>query len=196
MGKTKTIFFSLTIIFLSFFLFSPLCFASGQTRVRVYNSSPQLITNGLITVVRVNTEDYDTLSEFDTTNWTFTALNNGYYLVAGQITWQTSVDQKLHDLYLYKNNASVSQVDLNSSGTTSVSQSFTNTVYLVAGDTLTMRVYQNTGGNRMLLGGAHLGYLTITSLDMPIDNIFYALLIFGSLFVIILVPILILKLKK
>jgi hypothetical protein len=51
-----------------------------------YQSSAQSITSGVWTKLQINTEEWDTNSNFDTANYRFTPTVAGYYQVNGRVT--------------------------------------------------------------------------------------------------------------
>jgi hypothetical protein len=79
--------------------------AGGNTgpSFSAYLSSGQSVTNGTFTKVQANTEDWDTNSNYDTTNYRFTPTTAGYYVVSvnGYFSLGTPDDAAI--LYLYKN---------------------------------------------------------------------------------------------
>ena len=79
--------------------------AGGSTgpSFSAYLSSAQTVTSGTFTKVQANTEDWDTNSNYDTTNYRFTPTTAGYYVVSvnGYFSLGTPDDAAI--LYLYKN---------------------------------------------------------------------------------------------
>jgi hypothetical protein len=68
-----------------------------------YLGSTQYPTSGVNTVLQINTEEFDTSSCFDTTNYRFTPNVAGYYQVNGQISTRgTASSTRLYPI-IFKN---------------------------------------------------------------------------------------------
>ncbi len=78
-----------------------------QSSVRAYKSTAQSIPSGTFTKLNLNAENWDIQSEFDTTNYRFTAKTAGKYLVTAAIWYAatTMVVNKYYQINLYKNGA-------------------------------------------------------------------------------------------
>lgn len=120
-----------------------------QSRVRAYRAtSNQTISNITETKVQFNAEAYDNQAEFDpTTNYRFTAAQDGYYAVKATIKWASTVDQKTFNVMIYKNGANVHEVSILASGTGSLTVQATTDLALSATNYIEIYVYQNSGGN-------------------------------------------------
>ena len=69
-----------------------------------YLSATQTITHDTVTQVQLNTEVYDTDSDFDTSAYRFTPQVAGKYFTYGNITALATVEQlKRFSIYIYKN---------------------------------------------------------------------------------------------
>lgn len=79
--------------------------AGGSTgpSFSAYLSSGQSVSVGTFTKVQANTEDWDTNSNYDTSNYRFTPTTAGYYVVSvnGYVSLGSPDDSGL--MYLYKN---------------------------------------------------------------------------------------------
>jgi hypothetical protein len=181
-------------IFLSFFFLKP-ADASCLTRVRAY-ATIQAIQNTTFTKIDFDNENFDTCSEFDPTSQRFTALTSGYYKVFVQVLWTNSVVGSYHYVYLSETESYKVETDFYANGTGSYPQVISTVIYLDVDDYLEVFTYQNTGADSYLYGGSDLSYFEITALDLPMDNIFFTMLVFGGIFIIFLTSFLILKLKK
>ncbi len=134
------------------------------TKIRAYvSASEQVIPDTTATKVTLDGESWDVLGEFATNR--FTAKRKGKCDVTAAVLWKTSVDQKVFQVYIYKNNAEVARDARPTSGTGVLSCSARDTVDLEVGDYIEMFVYQNSGGNISLLNGSAYTYLTINKIN-------------------------------
>lgn len=125
-------------------------------RFSAYKSSSQSIANATFTKVAFQNEDFDSGGYYDNaTNYRFTPLIAGTYLVQSRIGWSpTLVNQKLLLSSIYKNGSRV--ID----GTTVTSGTGDHGVF-VAGlvalngstDYIELYAYQETGGSASIYGG-------------------------------------------
>ena len=89
-----------------------------QSACRVTMSSDQNISKDTITKLQLDTEDYDTQNEFDsTTNYRFTATKDGIYVGIASVHFSVTADQDRLFIYLHKNGSSVRATVILSSGT-------------------------------------------------------------------------------
>ena len=74
-----------------------------------YQSANITLTTNTLTKAQINTKEFDTNSNFDTTNYRFTPTVAGYYQVNGCADLATSIAGTMTSSYLafYKNGASV-----------------------------------------------------------------------------------------
>ena len=134
------------------------------SRCSVYLSGNQSITSGFFVKVQFDIELYDSDGEFDNAvNYRFTATNSGYYQVDAAVSYDSVGDGKVSQVSIYKNNnthlAAPIHVMANASDKTVV---VSKAVYLAATDFIELLVFQNSGGNRNILGGVqHNTYMTI-----------------------------------
>lgn len=68
-----------------------------------YNNANQAVSNATFTKVQLNTENFDTNSNFDTSTYRFTPTVAGYYLVTAAIPANSSITRLL--VSVYKNGA-------------------------------------------------------------------------------------------
>ena len=140
--------------------------SGGFTSKARATKSTQTISNTTFTKIAFNAETYDVDSEFDsTTNNRFVATTTGYYLVVGNILWNSSVDQSAHLMRIYRNGSSVSSSNIKSSGTSSFTQRISDVVYLTATQYIELFVYQNTGGDVNISGDTTENFITIHRLS-------------------------------
>lgn len=124
-----------------------------QSKARVYRTGLQTITTGTFTKVQLNTENYDTLSEFDsTTNYRFTASSAGTYDIKGQIYMDSSSGGSLLIIDIRVNNASIIY-NQEPMGTTARGICTSTDYYLNANDYVELFVYHDSGANRDVYPG-------------------------------------------
>jgi len=123
--------------------------AGPMSHVNVYRNSVQTLAVNAANTLVFNTEEYDVLSEHDVATGIFTALQAGYYHVCAAV--HISLPSSSDDIvYIYIN---VSGRDLRgartigSPGGGNYAFMVSGTVYLNAGDTVSIDVYNITGGN-------------------------------------------------
>lgn len=135
------------------------------TKIRAYKSAAQTIQDTQWTKISFNSEDYDTLTEYDNaTNYRFTATVAGYYLIHSTVLWNTVVDTKLYKVAIYKNNDEVATDEVLASTNTALSTRVTDTISLAVGDYIEIFVWQNGGGAINTYGGTAYTYLTISKI--------------------------------
>lgn len=150
-------------------LFLP-CFCSAtQSGMRAYRSGNQTISSSISTTVQLNAVSFDLLGEFSTSTYRFTAQQSGYYSIFTQVYWSSSVDQKRHLFDILKivggSGTIVALAVITTSGTTYLSQTISDIVYLGVGDALQLEVWQNTGGNVNIAGISTGTFISIWKLD-------------------------------
>ena len=132
-----------------------------------YLSASQLnLVNGAVTLIDLNTENYDIGSDFNTSTHKFTAPVTGYYDIRYQVGFNGVSLDKRYLAYVYKNTstlvlltsvipaATISGLYVNASGI----------VHLTATDTLDLRAESESGDNTVdVVGGnTYATYLAIT----------------------------------
>lgn len=68
-----------------------------------YVGTNQTLTSGVTTKLALNTEEFDTASCYDTTNYRFTPNVAGYYQVNAAMTYGASAAATQGLIYIYKN---------------------------------------------------------------------------------------------
>ena len=127
--------------------------ASGSTfsGASVYGTVNQNISNASQTAVTFNTENYDTNTYHDnSTNnsrLTIPSGKTGYYRLTGMCRWEANNSGR-RIIYLIKNGSTyVGQTENNPNGTNiELTNYISQTLYLTAGDYITLEVYQSCGG--------------------------------------------------
>lgn len=117
-------------------------------------SSAQSIPTGVTTTqIQFDSEDFDYGSVYDnSTNFRFTAPSPGVFSVNAKITLQSSADQTQLVLAMNKNGSQYANDIRTVSGVCSITAAVNETLILVAGDYIDMRVSHNHGSNRTIYG--------------------------------------------
>jgi hypothetical protein len=118
-------------------------------------SSNRTIANNTWTDIIYNEETVDTLGEYNTSTGIFTAKDAGVYIVIAKVHWINRNANVSYYISLSKNNnytpgnmkRFADQINANNGNS---SQSVTAIFDLVAGDTMRVKVYQNSGGNETI----------------------------------------------
>lgn len=121
----------------------------SRTHIRSYNTLDQDILTTATDTLEFDTEDYDTLSEFNISTYQFTVINNGYYLinvhVKSDAVAMTDGDEATIDLY--KNGVYIARGTVfkcQETSTKRVEISSTNVLFLRTDDYLEAKVHNNT----------------------------------------------------
>ena len=118
-----------------------------------YNNASFTASNGVNTKVPFNTIEWDTNSNYDTTNYRFTPNVAGYYQVNGRVTAGTMSGGQVI-LYIFKNGGEIRRFGQRPTAT-GVSQcpEGSGLVYLNGStDYIDAYVYQSTGSTQTFLG--------------------------------------------
>lgn len=143
-----------------------------QSRARAYLSVAQSIPNASWTQIDFDAENFDEHNEWDdTTNYRFTAKEDGYYQVNARtrftITAATAnnyVSIALYvngSVYAYGNNLAVGTSSSNTDIFSNNAPIVSDVVYLTAGQYLEVYAYQNSGGARNINSGSAETYVSI-----------------------------------
>lgn len=110
-------------------------------------SAQQSINNATYTKVQFDTETYDTDSYYDNvTNYRFTPLVAGKYLVCASLAYESVVDQTYQNTALYKNGAGIFYTEVRASGTVGSTITTTAIVSLNGStDYIEIYAYQDSG---------------------------------------------------
>ncbi len=127
--------------------------------VSVYASASQTLTNSTIAKITLDTELFDTNSNFDpTTNYRFTPTVAGYYQVNASIGTGSAVTGVTLCLLL-KNGGSIVDGNLGTNSTSNAS-SILSSIIFMNGTTDFLEIYgvQNSGGNLATIAGQNKTY--------------------------------------
>jgi hypothetical protein len=136
------------------------------SRVRVHQTFPggsQSFASGTPAKVAFDAVEFDTLSEWDVANNKFTALEGGYYLVHGLVTWGALLGptDELLDLMVFVNNSIVAEHELREGYVTYAVQmgmQIQALVHLDVGDYVELWATQtNTSGTARTMNGGTTG---------------------------------------
>lgn len=130
------------------------------SRVRAYRSGNQTLGNS-VTKVQFNAETYDTRNEFDpSTNYRFTCIDAGYYLVQCTLEWSGATDA-LYDLWIYRNGASVAVTrHMQAASNESTTHHIQDVIYLTASQYIEIYA-RNYSGATGVDGGSTRTHLEI-----------------------------------
>lgn len=131
---------------------------------RGISTSGQSLPTGVATVITLDSvKTFDTHSSLNAATGVFTAPEYGYYQVSGSTMCNATLASNVAWIvYLYKNGTLYSSTDYRIAATTIVGRSISDLVLLNKGDTLDMRVLQNSGGAVVLNSSAGLNWLSVT----------------------------------
>lgn len=135
---------------------------SSGSIVKAYAYGQQSINDTTETKVTLDTELFDTNNEFADSR--FTAKTAGKYLVYATVLWNSPVDQKSYQTFIFKNTTEVARGVITSSGTAIISSSATDIVDLAVDDYIEVKCYHNSGTGKNTYGGQSYTYITIKSL--------------------------------
>lgn len=83
----------------------------------VNGNANQSVTSGVATKVKIDTEEFDTNSNFDTSNYRFTPTVAGYYNIIGQV-YGSGTSVSVTFAAIYKNGSEVSRNQITTAGVT------------------------------------------------------------------------------
>jgi hypothetical protein len=140
---------------------------AGLSSVKVHLSADQSIPNETFQKVALNTEDFDTLNEFDpVTNYRFTATKAGYYQVnASAFFYSTPAAGKYYDILIFKNGGSFARGRQVSPSTVGLTANASAVINLAVGDYIELYVYHNTGVAVLLYCDSALTQMSIHRLS-------------------------------
>jgi len=139
------------------------------SKVLVTKNNNQEIPNDTTTIIQYDDVVYDTLGEYDNTNYRFTAKQAGYYLITASNTIN-SLFWNLGDyimIRIYKNSSlfkSLYKYFFSATNNTGWYLQGSSTVYLEIGDFIDIRMLQESGGNIYTSTSTTDNYLQITRL--------------------------------
>ena len=126
-------------------------------KMRAYPAGTQGVPQNADTLVTLATEDYDTNNNFATS--TYTAPVNGYYFVAGRVTYDVPTVDKRYWCKLWQNGTAAGSLVVSTCFTApatnfTVSPMLASTLYMVANDTLGLYTRTDSGTPNVINNGA------------------------------------------
>jgi len=136
---------------------------AAKTEIDVYYNSGNIAADsGAYTKVTLNTENFDTLSEFDsTTNYRFTATEAGKYLVTGSIQWSAQVVDKQWLTAIYKNGTKFVEAQITDARTGVVTPNVTRIISLSVDDYIELYGVQYSGASAVMQGNSTKTFMSI-----------------------------------
>lgn len=120
------------------------------------------ITSGVITKVQLDTEIYDPNSRFDTSNYKFVVVKEGYYMINTKVTWSASVVDKKYTSFIYKNGVADTRSIQHSSRVDNLDILNVNILYLDKNDYVELFTLHNEGVNTPdILAGKNNTYMQV-----------------------------------
>jgi len=140
---------------------------SGQSYVFAYRSaSNQTISNTTVTTVIFNSEIEDTLGEYNISTGIFTATEDGVYQVVANIHWAGVPSGQWVQTYITAGGTVYTMWYDTIVATISQKQADAKGIFkLAAGDTVEIKVQQNSGGNLDIRAFAYTTSLFITKIS-------------------------------
>jgi hypothetical protein len=126
-----------------------------------YANANQTIPNATYTKLQINTETFDTNSNYDpTTNYRFTPTVAGYYQLNYSTNPSSAASSTFAFAVLYKNGVSIALAALATNNTSTGTVSTGSFLVSMNGSTDYLEIYgyQNTGGGLIFNGGANVTY--------------------------------------
>jgi hypothetical protein len=111
-----------------------------------YAGAGQTVTLATATKVAIDTENFDTNSNFDTSNNRFTPTVAGYYQVNGGVRASVATTFTQFNSFIYKNGSEICRTQLVASLAASNSQLFVNTIVYMNGTTDYLELYGSVSG--------------------------------------------------
>ncbi len=140
------------------------------SRSRATRATAQSMANGVFTKVIFNTEVFDNLGEYDNTTGVFTAIYTGYYQVnasamSANIAWAAG---QIWQCALFLNGTEYSNGyfnEITASNTTLLHSTLSDIIYLTAGQSIDIRVYQDQGAPVNIHNSADYNFFAIHRLS-------------------------------
>lgn len=134
--------------------------SSSFVGARVYLGTNQSVAVG--DKIEFDTENYDEGSNFDpSTNYRWTAPEDGKYQVSIQLTWSSPVDAKRYGLTIRKNGSIVTQFQPYAAGTAAHYSATTDTIDMTSSQYLEFHAAHDAGGSTTILAGSQFSFVTV-----------------------------------
>lgn len=140
--------------------------SENNTQIWVYAGTAQNIASVSWTKVQLNTENFDTLGEFDsTTNYRFTVKVEGRYFISTTVVYDNDLNNvvadKIYRIAIYKNGTSISSFITHSSHAGHLGVAVSDLVKLVKNDYIEIYTYHNAGVTQTIGVGTVNSWLSI-----------------------------------
>lgn len=135
--------------------------AGTKATGKLFVGSLQGIDNATVTLVNMDSEEFSEGVTVDTANKKITILTDGYYLINGQLSWDTTTADTKYWTYISKNGSTIRQSVVQASMASSLSVQVNDILHLVAGDYIQISCYQDSGGPKYIRAGADDSSFTI-----------------------------------
>ena len=137
-----------------------------------YASASQTVTSATLTKVAIDTEHFDTNSNFDTSTYRFTPTVAGYYQVNGNLRAQATTNITTVIVVIYKNGSSYKRSQIIGTLTANSGQELTvSDVIYMNGSTDYIELYGQINGT---------GTITFDYSSSPVTSYFSACLLRGA----------------
>ena len=135
---------------------------SFTSKCSVYLGSNQSIVTATWTKIQLDTEDYDTDGEFDSTsNYRFQPDVTGYYSVKVAAAFNNINDGKLTYVAIYKNGTIWKISNFHTGLLGSITVGISCDMYLLTTDFIELYVYHNNGNNRDIDGSVRYTFMDV-----------------------------------
>jgi len=136
-----------------------------QSGCMVYLSTNQSISSGSITKVNFDAVVFDIQNEFDeTTNYRFTATEEGQYLIMAKYTYRDVVDGTEYFIKIYKNSSEVYNEPFVAGPFNYINPILATVIELAAGDYIEFYAYQDSGSTATLMAGQKVTWASIVKI--------------------------------
>lgn len=138
----------------------------NASSVRAYRNGVQAVAQDSATKVEFNAESYDKRGEFDsTTNYRFTCVLPGRYLIKTQIAWGGVESGEVFELRIYKNGSQYSLSFYVTPNTSIITQSHSDILDLAAGDYIEIYVRHDGTVSQDISSGEDRSFLVIQKIS-------------------------------
>lgn len=133
---------------------------------RAKKSAGTIANNSTTAVSSWTTEEYDTLDSFNTSTGEYTVKSEGYFEIEANISFNGN-GSGIRELFVQKNGSTIAGLDRQDGSANGNVMAGSTQIKCVAGDTLRVAVYQNSGGNLDLFTDSNYNTLSISKIQSP-----------------------------
>lgn len=134
---------------------------STDSRMAAYAGSEHTVADSSWEIVEIDTEDFDTGSDFNTGTYLYTAPVSGYYLIMGQIAYKSPTADKVYYCGIQVNGVLQASGLAHAASGSVIHVSSVSIQYVPAGQTIGLWAYQNSGFVKTIDDGGWRTYLHI-----------------------------------